>query len=194
MSQHLCLSFTHSLNLSFGDRYEWSKVTSCIHNILSGQRWIEHYGEMSIKHSNTMGDVSHCKVTFLKVGPSRHAKFIPHMEFIPHTFHTCAYPCLSCPHLPLVEQPRPNSHFMSNLFITSSFIMILFFFLCMLCIQSRSGGLNANEVEGVVTDSEGRVIHSLVGKWNEALYLGKPPSATCIWRASEFQTSPEQSI
>lgn len=55
-------------------------------------------------------------------------------------------------------------------------------------IQSRSGGLNANEIEGVVTDSEGRVIHSLFGKWNEALYLGKPPSATCIWRASEFKT------
>lgn len=76
MSQHLSvISFTHSLILSFGDRYEWSKVTSCIHNILSGQRWIEHYGEMSIKHSTTMGGVSHCKVTFLKVGPSRHAKF-----------------------------------------------------------------------------------------------------------------------
>lgn len=131
VSASLCLSFTHSLILSFGDRYEWSKVTSCIHNILSGQRWIEHYGEMSIKHSNTMGDVSHCKVTFLKVGPSRHAKFFHstygiHSSYIPHM---CVYPCLSCPHLPLVEQPRPNSHFMSNLFITSSFIMIFFFFM-----------------------------------------------------------------
>ncbi|KFO34920.1 Oxysterol-binding protein-related protein 7 [Fukomys damarensis] len=29
----------------FGDHFEWNKVTSCIHNILSGQRWIEHYGE-----------------------------------------------------------------------------------------------------------------------------------------------------
>uniref|UniRef100_A0A9J7YUE6 Oxysterol-binding protein n=1 Tax=Cyprinus carpio carpio TaxID=630221 RepID=A0A9J7YUE6_CYPCA len=107
----------------FGDRYEWSKVTSCIHNILSGQRWIEHYGEMSIKHSTTTGDVSHCKVTFLK---------------------------------------------------------------------SRSGALNANEVEGMVTDSNGRVIHSLFGKWNEALYLGKPPSATCIWRANPMPEDHEQ--
>uniref|UniRef100_A0A9J8C0Y4 Oxysterol-binding protein n=2 Tax=Cyprinus carpio TaxID=7962 RepID=A0A9J8C0Y4_CYPCA len=102
----------------FGDRYEWSKVTSCIHNILSGQRWIEHYGEMSIKHSTTTGDVSHCK--------------------------------------------------------------------------SRSGALNANEVEGMVTDSNGRVIHSLFGKWNEALYLGKPPSATCIWRANPMPEDHEQ--
>uniref|UniRef100_A0A672KWH5 Oxysterol-binding protein n=1 Tax=Sinocyclocheilus grahami TaxID=75366 RepID=A0A672KWH5_SINGR len=107
----------------FADRYEWSKVTSCIHNILSGQRWIEHYGEISIKHSTTMGDVSLCKVTFLK---------------------------------------------------------------------SRSGGLNANEVEGMVTDSNGRVIHSLFGKWNEALYLGKPPSATCIWRANPMPEDHEQ--
>uniref|UniRef100_A0A8C1YG18 Oxysterol-binding protein n=1 Tax=Cyprinus carpio TaxID=7962 RepID=A0A8C1YG18_CYPCA len=117
------MGVTHLELPGFGDRYEWSKVTSCIHNILSGQRWIEHYGEMSIKHSTTMGDVSHCKVTFLK---------------------------------------------------------------------SRSGGLNANEVEGVVTDSHGRVIHSLFGKWSEALYLGKPPSVTCIWRANPTPEDHEQ--
>uniref|UniRef100_A0A8C2IWZ6 Oxysterol-binding protein n=1 Tax=Cyprinus carpio TaxID=7962 RepID=A0A8C2IWZ6_CYPCA len=117
------MGVTHLELPGFGDRYEWSKVTSCIHNILSGQRWIEHYGEMSIKHSTTMGDVSHCKVTFLKVG---------------------------------------------------------------------SGGLNANEVEGVVTDSHGRVIHSLFGKWSEALYLGKPPSVTCIWRANPMPEDHEQ--
>uniref|UniRef100_A0A8C2JPU2 Oxysterol-binding protein n=1 Tax=Cyprinus carpio TaxID=7962 RepID=A0A8C2JPU2_CYPCA len=117
------MGVTHLELPGFGDRYEWSKVTSCIHNILSGQRWIEHYGEMSIKHSTTTGDVSHCKVTFLK---------------------------------------------------------------------SRSGALNANEVEGMVTDSNGRVIHSLFGKWNEALYLGKPPSATCIWRANPMPEDHEQ--
>ncbi|XP_072009855.1 oxysterol-binding protein-related protein 3 isoform X1 [Engystomops pustulosus] len=46
------------------DHYEWNKVTSCIHNILSGQRWIEHYGEIIIK--NTKNDNCHCKVTFIK--------------------------------------------------------------------------------------------------------------------------------
>lgn len=50
---------------SFGDHYEWNKVTSCIHNILSGQRWIEHYGEMAIKNLNS--DACQCKVTFVKV-------------------------------------------------------------------------------------------------------------------------------
>uniref|UniRef100_A0A672MKG3 Oxysterol-binding protein n=1 Tax=Sinocyclocheilus grahami TaxID=75366 RepID=A0A672MKG3_SINGR len=48
----------------FGDHYEWNKVTSCIHNILSGQRWIEHYGEISIKNSNS--EKCQCKVTFIK--------------------------------------------------------------------------------------------------------------------------------
>lgn len=51
--------------LRSGDHYEWNKVTSCIHNILSGQRWIEHYGEISIKNSSS--DVCHCKITFVKV-------------------------------------------------------------------------------------------------------------------------------
>ncbi|XP_034554678.1 oxysterol-binding protein-related protein 3 isoform X2 [Notolabrus celidotus] len=47
-----------------GDHYEWNKVTSCIHNILSGQRWIEHYGEISIKNSSS--DICQCKITFVK--------------------------------------------------------------------------------------------------------------------------------
>ncbi|KAB1276339.1 Oxysterol-binding protein-related protein 3 [Camelus dromedarius] len=49
---------------SFRDHFEWNKVTSCIHNILSGQRWIEHYGEIVIKNLND--DSCHCKVNFIK--------------------------------------------------------------------------------------------------------------------------------
>ncbi|XP_068092139.1 oxysterol-binding protein-related protein 3 isoform X2 [Hyperolius riggenbachi] len=55
---------THLVLPGFGDHYEWNKVTSCIHNILSGQRWIEHYGEIIIK--NTKSNICHCKVTFVK--------------------------------------------------------------------------------------------------------------------------------
>ncbi|XP_018429158.1 PREDICTED: oxysterol-binding protein-related protein 3 isoform X2 [Nanorana parkeri] len=55
---------THLILPGFEDHYEWNKVTSCIHNILSGQRWIEHYGEIIIK--NTKNDGCHCKVTFIK--------------------------------------------------------------------------------------------------------------------------------
>lgn len=55
---------THLILPGHGDHYEWNKVTSCIHNILSGQRWIEHYGEIIIK--NIKNNNCHCKVTFMK--------------------------------------------------------------------------------------------------------------------------------
>ncbi|XP_060680573.1 oxysterol-binding protein-related protein 3 isoform X1 [Hemiscyllium ocellatum] len=48
----------------YGDHYEWSKVTSCVHNILSGQRWIEHYGDILIKNTNS--SICQCKLTFVK--------------------------------------------------------------------------------------------------------------------------------
>ncbi|KAM3614144.1 uncharacterized protein V6R79_010832 [Siganus canaliculatus] len=55
---------THVTLPGCGDHYEWNKVTSCVHNILSGQRWIEHYGEISIR--NTSNDICQCKITFIK--------------------------------------------------------------------------------------------------------------------------------
>lgn len=56
-----------SVNLTiprFGDHYEWNKVTTCVHNILSGRRWIEHYGEITIR--NTKSSACLCKLTFVK--------------------------------------------------------------------------------------------------------------------------------
>uniref|UniRef100_A0A493TJY2 Oxysterol-binding protein n=1 Tax=Anas platyrhynchos platyrhynchos TaxID=8840 RepID=A0A493TJY2_ANAPP len=50
-----------------GDHFEWNKVTTCIHNVLSGPRWIEHYGEVLIR--NTRDASFHCKLTFCKVRP-----------------------------------------------------------------------------------------------------------------------------
>ncbi|TSO05457.1 Oxysterol-binding protein-related protein 6 [Bagarius yarrelli] len=100
-----------------------NRVTSCIHNILSGERWIEHYGEMTLKNTASAENTSVCKVTFLK---------------------------------------------------------------------SKSRCLNTNDVEVVVTDSEGQVVHSLFGKWNEALYLGDPPSAICIWRVNPLPEDYQQ--
>ncbi|XP_064895766.1 oxysterol-binding protein-related protein 7 isoform X4 [Columba livia] len=47
-----------------GDHFEWNKVTTCIHNVLSGPRWIEHYGEVLIR--NTRDASYHCKITFCK--------------------------------------------------------------------------------------------------------------------------------
>ncbi|TWW80842.1 Oxysterol-binding protein-related protein 6 [Takifugu flavidus] len=48
----------------FGDHYEWNKVTTCVHNILSGRRWIEHYGEITIR--NMKSSACLCKLTFIK--------------------------------------------------------------------------------------------------------------------------------
>ncbi|XP_056145172.1 oxysterol-binding protein-related protein 6 isoform X4 [Lampris incognitus] len=48
----------------YGDHYEWNKVTTCVHNILSGRRWIEHYGEITIR--NIKGSACLCKLTFVK--------------------------------------------------------------------------------------------------------------------------------
>ncbi|CAG5890434.1 unnamed protein product [Menidia menidia] len=112
---------THVTLPAFGDHYEWNKVTSCIHNILSGQRWIEHYGEMAIKNINS--DVCQCKITFIK---------------------------------------------------------------------ARSWSSSVNEIEGVITDSNGKVVHSIFGKWHESVFQGDPPSATCIWRANSMPVDQEQ--
>ena len=49
-----------------GDHYRWQKVTSCIHNLLGGQRWVDLYGEMIINNL----DKCTCKLTFVKVPPS----------------------------------------------------------------------------------------------------------------------------
>ncbi|KAM3857865.1 oxysterol-binding protein-related protein 3-like [Diretmus argenteus] len=112
---------THVTLPAFGDHYEWNKVTSCIHNILSGQRWIEHYGEMAIKNVNR--DDGQCKVTFVK---------------------------------------------------------------------AKSWSSTVNEIEGIITDRDGKVIHSIFGKWHEGVYQGDPPSATCIWRANPMPVDQEQ--
>nr|XP_039251673.1 oxysterol-binding protein-related protein 6-like isoform X2 [Styela clava] len=47
----------------FNDEYKWNKVTTCVHNIMSGTRWVEHYGEMII----TNKDIT-CKIVFSKSG------------------------------------------------------------------------------------------------------------------------------
>ncbi|XP_071101233.1 oxysterol-binding protein-related protein 6-like [Haliotis cracherodii] len=45
----------------YGDHYKWNKVTTCVHNLLGGQRWVDQYGEMTI----TNGGIT-CKLTFTK--------------------------------------------------------------------------------------------------------------------------------
>ena len=46
----------------YKDHYRWNKVTTCVHNILGGQRWVDQYGEMTITNGSIV-----CKLTFTKV-------------------------------------------------------------------------------------------------------------------------------
>ncbi|XP_054623093.1 oxysterol-binding protein-related protein 7 isoform X2 [Dunckerocampus dactyliophorus] len=48
----------------YGDHYEWNKVVTCIHNVLSQQRYLEHYGEVTIR--NLKSNVCTCKISFVK--------------------------------------------------------------------------------------------------------------------------------
>lgn len=36
-----------------GDHFVWNEITSCMHNVISGKKWIEMYGEMTIKNLTT---------------------------------------------------------------------------------------------------------------------------------------------
>uniref|UniRef100_A0A8C6UCA4 Oxysterol-binding protein n=1 Tax=Neogobius melanostomus TaxID=47308 RepID=A0A8C6UCA4_9GOBI len=48
----------------YDDHYVWDKVVTCIHNVLTQHRTLEHYGEYVITNKNS--DVCTCKVTFVK--------------------------------------------------------------------------------------------------------------------------------
>lgn len=56
----------------------------------------------------------------------------------------------------------------------------------LLVFQVNYWNSNVNEVQGVVIDQEGKVVHRLFGKWHEGLYCGVAPSAKCIWRPGEM--------
>lgn len=42
-------------------------MVTCIHNVLSQQRYLEHYGEVTIR--NLKSDACTCRITFVKVSP-----------------------------------------------------------------------------------------------------------------------------
>lgn len=93
----------------YNDHYKWNKVTTCVHNLLGGQRWADQYGEMTITNGNII-----CKLTFTK--------------------------------------------------------------------GSNSYSSKRYEVHGNIQTSDGKLVHNLFGKWNEAFFCGHTSSARCIWR------------
>lgn len=46
----------------YNEEYHWKKVTTCVHNVIAGQRWVDQYGEMMILCKNIK-----CKLNFVKV-------------------------------------------------------------------------------------------------------------------------------
>uniref|UniRef100_A0A3Q2PR57 Oxysterol-binding protein n=1 Tax=Fundulus heteroclitus TaxID=8078 RepID=A0A3Q2PR57_FUNHE len=97
----------------YGDHYQWNKAVTCIHNVLSQQRWLEHYGEVVIR--NTKSDVCTCKMTFVK---SRY----------------------------------------------------------------WSSESSKNEIQGVVLDQAGEVVHRFGGFWHEGVFCDTLATPTCIWK------------
>uniref|UniRef100_H3BWN9 Oxysterol-binding protein n=1 Tax=Tetraodon nigroviridis TaxID=99883 RepID=H3BWN9_TETNG len=97
----------------YGDHYEWNKAVTCIHNVLSQQRWLEHYGEVVIR--NTKSDICTCKITFVK---SRY----------------------------------------------------------------WSSDNSKNEVQGVVLNRAGEVVHRFGGLWHEGIFCDTLPTPKCIWK------------
>lgn len=62
----------HVRLLPGGDHYSWNKVTTCVHNLFGGQRWVDQYGDMHIVCHGT--DIT-CKLNFIKASSwssSRH--------------------------------------------------------------------------------------------------------------------------
>uniref|UniRef100_A0AAY4CUJ7 Oxysterol-binding protein n=1 Tax=Denticeps clupeoides TaxID=299321 RepID=A0AAY4CUJ7_9TELE len=96
-----------------GDHYEWNKAVTCIHNVLSQQRYLEHYGEVAIHNLNS--PVCSCKINFIK---------------------------------------------------------------------SRYWGseANKNEVQGVVLDQSGHVVHRFGGFWHEGIFCDTLPNPQCVWK------------
>uniref|UniRef100_A0A3B3R4Q9 Oxysterol-binding protein n=1 Tax=Paramormyrops kingsleyae TaxID=1676925 RepID=A0A3B3R4Q9_9TELE len=97
----------------FGDHYEWNKVVTCIHKVLSQQRFLEHYGEVTLR--NLKSDVCTCKITFVKA-------------------------------------------------------------------RYWGSDTNMNEVQGVVLDQSGTVVHRFGGYWHEGIYCDTLPTPQFIWK------------
>ena len=47
------------------NHYKWNKITTCVHNLFKGDRYVDNYGELSIQENKS--DLT-CKITFEKAG------------------------------------------------------------------------------------------------------------------------------
>jgi len=141
----------------YGDHYEWNKVVTCIHNVLSQERWLEHYGEVIIK--NTKSDVCTCKITFVKVRTHTHTH-------TPYPTSVTARSDKPRRGLSLLT-PSPPGIFQSRYWTSDN---------------------GKNEVQGVVLDRAGGVVHRFGGLWHEGIFCDTLSTPKCIWKPSESES------
>uniref|UniRef100_A0A8C2IE00 Oxysterol-binding protein n=1 Tax=Cyprinus carpio TaxID=7962 RepID=A0A8C2IE00_CYPCA len=111
----------------YGDHYEWNKVVTCIHNVLSQQRYLEHYGEVIIR--NLKSSVCTCKITFVKVYGSKNevqGQVLDETGNVVHRFGGFWHEGIFCDTLPNPQciwkpNPQPKNYIMYYGF--SSFAM-----------------------------------------------------------------------
>uniref|UniRef100_A0A8C4IG12 Oxysterol-binding protein n=1 Tax=Dicentrarchus labrax TaxID=13489 RepID=A0A8C4IG12_DICLA len=100
----------------YGDHYEWNKVVTCIHNVLSQQRYLEHYGEVTIR--NLKSNVCTCKITFVKVNKNLNevqGTVLDQSGSIIHRFGGLWHEGIFCDTLPTPKcvwkpNPQPKDH------------------------------------------------------------------------------------
>lgn len=141
----------------YGDHYEWNKAVTCINNVLSQQRWLEHYGEVVIR--NTASDVCTCKITFVKVRTE--------------------------PHQRLTVEERQHVSSLSNSPLQKDGFIINRILSCSLKSRYWSSDNGKNEVQGVVLNRAGEVVHRFGGFWHEGIFCDTLPTPKCIWKPSE---------
>uniref|UniRef100_A0A671NL19 Oxysterol-binding protein n=1 Tax=Sinocyclocheilus anshuiensis TaxID=1608454 RepID=A0A671NL19_9TELE len=112
---------------NYGDHYEWNKVVTCIHNVLSQQRYLEHYGEVIIR--NLKSSVCTCKITFVKVYGSKNevqGQVLDETDNIVHRFggfwHEGIF-CDTLPNLQCIWKPNPQPKNYMTYYGFSSFAM-----------------------------------------------------------------------
>jgi hypothetical protein len=54
--------------------------------------------------------------------------------------------------------------------------------ICLFHFQASSWSSKRHEIYGHIHNPEGKIVHYLSGKWNEALYCGQHATSRLVWR------------
>uniref|UniRef100_A0A672PCP4 Oxysterol-binding protein n=1 Tax=Sinocyclocheilus grahami TaxID=75366 RepID=A0A672PCP4_SINGR len=98
---------------NYGDHYEWNKAVTCIHNVFSQQRSLEHYGDIVIRNLNN--NECTCKITFVKVSFMQ-GTVLDRVGRVLHRFGGSWHEGIFCDTLPNPQciwkpNPQPDDYF-----------------------------------------------------------------------------------